>query len=246
LAYRLPNETQAAYAVTDTATITISAMGQSLALEMASRARYALTFGRAGDGLAVTLGVADLEATLAVPMAGPISIDESAVSGDLVFTLDRRGDATVTSAPTVDQLASQLIPADQVAHSFFPALPGTAVGMGDTWSDTLSVESAETGSLRNVLDYTVVGDTAVAGKSLLHIRVEGTSQVTQRLAMQGTEIEQTTNLTISGHVLWDLADGMMYERVTEMTGTGSVQTPLIPGRLPTRFEMRSTARLVPE
>jgi hypothetical protein len=133
-----------------------------------------------------------------------------------------------------------------VAHSFFPALPGTAVGVGDTWSDTLSVESAESGSLRNVLAYTVVGDTAVDGRSLLHIRTEGTSQVTQKLSMQGTEIEQTTNVTIAGHVLWDMQRGLMVERVTSMNGTGSVLTPLLPTRLPTRFEMRTTARLVQE
>ncbi len=246
LAYRLPDEPAFSYLVTDTAVITIEMLGQSMALDMGATARYEMAFGRAADGLTVTLSVADLDATLGVPMAGPMSFDEGSVQGDLVFTLDRRGEVTVLSTPDVDELASQLLPAEQVAHSFFPALPGTAVRVGDAWSDTLLVEGEGTGSLHNVLDYTVVGDTIVDGASLLHISIAGTSEVTQTMSMQGTELEQTTSLVIEGHVLWDLQRGVMFERATHMSGTGTVQTPLLPARLPTRFEMRSRARLVQE
>jgi len=245
LAYRLPSTTQVTYAVTDTAVISIEALGQSLALNVGSAGVYAVDFERADDGVAVTVVVQDLDATIGVPMAGPMTFDESSVRGDLVFTLDRRGDVTVLSAPEADETARQLVPPDRVAHSFFPALPGTAVAVGSRWTDTVAFESSDGGAERTILDYTVVGDTVVGGASLLHITFAGTSATTISLNMQGAQLEQSSDLALDGHVLWDLQRGLMFERATRMSGTGSVQTPLLPARLPTRLEMRSTARLNP-
>jgi hypothetical protein len=179
-------------------------------------------------------------------MAGPMSFDESSVTGELVFTLDRRGGVTLVSMPEMDAAARQLVPPEQVAHAFFPALPGTAVVAGDRWTDTIAFESEEGGAQRTILDYTVVGDTLVNGAPLLHIAFGGTSEMTQALSMQGTEIEQTTNLELAGHVLWDLQRGIMVERVSSASGRGTVRTPLLPAELPTRFDMRSRARLDPQ
>jgi hypothetical protein len=253
LAYGLPTPAEASYDVLDTATISMQALGQSLDLQVESSAVYDLAFARADDGVTVTLTVADLDATVAVPMAGPITVDESSVAGDLVFTLNRRGDATLVSAPAVDETAGQLVPALQIAHSFFPALPGTAVRPGDTWTDTISSEddgaAAGTGAegvQRSVLEYTAVGDTVIASRPLLEIAFTGTAEIRQTLTMQGMEIEQATNLQITGHVLWDLQAGRMFERVTASTGTGSVRVAMLPAELPTRFQSVSRVRLRPE
>jgi hypothetical protein len=246
LAYRLPDVPEASYLVTDTATISMSAMGQSLAFDVGSTATYEMTFGSAADGITVTVSVVDLDATLVVPMAGPTSFDESSVTGDLEFTLDRRGNMVIAELPEVENGALQFISPEQTARSFFPALPGTAVGVGDTWSDTIVVGGGAEGGQRTVLDYVVVGDTVVSGTALLRIDFEGTSEVTQSLSMQGMDLQQTTSLQLDGHVLWDLQRGLLFERATNTNGAGSVQTPLLPTPLPTRFEMRSTARLVQE
>ncbi len=246
LAYRVPADPEVSYLVADTAVISIEALGQSLALDLGSRAIYAIVFARADDGVTVTVAIPGLDATLGVPMAGPMTFDESSVTGDLVFTLDRRGGVAVLSTPEMDEAARQLVPPEQVAHSFFPALPGIAVAAGETWSDTVAFESEAGGSQRTVLDYTAVGDSLVDGASLLLVTFRGTSEMIQALSMQGTQIEQTTNLDLGGHVLWDLSEGVMVECVTSMTGLGSVRTPLLPGALPTRFEMRSRARLQPQ
>jgi hypothetical protein len=245
LAYRLPEPPEVSYAVTDTAVITIEALGQSLSLDVGSAAIYAVRFERAEEGVRVTLAVEDLSATVGVPMAGPMTFDESSVAGDLVFSLDRRGEVTVVSTPEVDEAARQLVPPEQMAHSFFPALPGTAVAAGDGWADTVAFESAQGGGQRTILEYSVVGDTLVDALSLLHVRFAGTSELTQALSMQGTQLEQRTDLDLAGHVLWDLRRGLMFERVAHMSGTGTVRTPLLPAELPTRFDMRSRARLVP-
>lgn len=243
LAYRVPAEAVASYTVTDTGSISIEALGQSMAIDVAAEASYGLAFARADDGVQVTVSVEDLDATITIPMAGPMSIDESSVAGDLVFTLDRRGDVTVVSTPEIDAAAGQLVPPQQIAHSFFPGLPGTAVSVGDTWTDTIAYEMGAEGSQRSILEYTVVGDTLVDGSSLLRIAFRGTAEMTQALSMQGTELSQTTNLEMEGRVLWDFQRGIMFERVSSASGTGTVRADLLPAELPTRFEMRSRARL---
>jgi hypothetical protein len=251
LAYGLPTPSEASYDVLDTATVSIEALGQSLDLDVGSSAIYDLSFARAEDGVTVTLRVADLAATIGIPMAGPMNFDESSVAGDLVFTLDRRGNASMVSAPTMDETVGQLVPPVQIANSFFPALPGTAVRAGDTWTDTISYESqgdatGGAGMQRSVLQYTAVGDTAIAGRPLLRIAFTGTAEVSQTLGMQGTEIEQATDLQLEGHVLWDREAGLMFERVTSSTGTGRVRVAGMPAELPTRFRSMSRVRMRPE
>ena len=251
LAYRLPEPAAASYDVLDTATISIEALGQSLDLDVRSTAVYDLAFTGTADGVSVTLSVADLDATVAVPLAGPMSIDESSVSGDLVFTLDRRGNASMVSAPVVDDAVGQLVPPLQIAHSFFPALPGNVVRVGDTWTDTISYENqgyatGGDGMQRSILQYSAVGDTVIAGTSLLAIAFTGTAETRQTLSMQGTEIEQATDLQLEGHVLWDLEKGLMFERVTRSTGEGRVRIATMPTELPTRFRSTSRVRLRPE
>lgn len=248
LAYRLPSPAQASYDVFDTATISIQALGQSLDLRVESSAIYDVAFARANDGVQVTMSVEDLDATINIPMAGPIPVDESSVAGELVFTLDRLGSASLVSAPEVDDAAGQLVPPLQIAHTFFPALPGRSVRAGDTWSDTISYEDDGTVTggedvQRSIFQYTAVGDTVIAGTPLLRIAFDGTSEVAQTLGMQGTEIEQSTTLRIEGHVLWDLTAGRMYERVTTSTGAGTVRIAMMPGELPTRLQVVSRVRL---
>jgi hypothetical protein len=246
LAYGLPTPAEASYDVLDTATITIEALGQSLQLDVGSEAVYHIAFARADEGVRVTLSVVDLAATVGVPLAGPITVDESSVSGDLVFTLDRRGGARLVSAPEVDEAVGQLVPPLQIAHSFFPALPGTAVRSGETWVDTISYGGdgdAGAGTQRSILHYTAVGDTVVGGTQLLAIAFTGTSEISNVLSMQGAEIEQSTSLELEGHVLWDRRAGMMFERSTVSTGTGRVRVALMPAELPTRFRAVSRVRL---
>jgi hypothetical protein len=243
LAYRVPSEPVASYSVTDTGRISIEALGQSMGIDVGAAAAYRVSFARADDGVQVSITVTDLAATITVPMAGPVTIDESSVTGDLVFTLDRRGDVSVVSTPEIDEPAGQLVPPQQIAHSFFPALPGVAVAVGDRWTDTIQYESEAGGGETSILEYTVVGDTVVAGTSLLNIAFGGTAETTQALSMQGTEISQSTRLEIEGHVLWDLQRGIMFERVSSASGRGTVRAALLPAELPTRFAMRSRARL---
>ena len=245
LAYRLPAETDVTYAVNDTVTVGIEMLGQTLEIEVGSSALYAVSFARADDGVRVTLSVDDLAAQITVPMAGPMSFDEGIVSGDLVFSMDRRGDVTMISTPEVDDAGAQLLLPIQVAHSFFPGLPGEAVAVGYTWVDTVSfVEAGDSGARQvSILEYQFVGDTLVEGRSLQTITFRGTMQVSQTMSMQGMEAEQSSDVEMQGHVLWDAQRGLMFERDTRASGSGTVTVGPLPAPVPTRVEGRMRARL---
>jgi hypothetical protein len=246
LAYRLPDPTRVSYAVGDTALIEIDALGQSLTLEAKSVALYGVSFERAGDGIRATLDIEDLEAEINVPMAGPMRVDESIVSGGLVVMLGRRGDVTIVESPEVEEAASQFFSGPTIAHAFFPGLPGTVVRAGDNWVDTVAYSDAgETGeaSQSSVLTYTVIGDTSVDGRSLLEIDFAGTSESRQTMDLQGVGIEQSMRLQVEGRMLWDLQRGLMFESETTSTGTGSVRIAVAPAPLPTRVQTRQRLRL---
>jgi len=245
LAYRVPVPADARYDVGDTMTVEISALGQSLSLGVDMAAVYDLVFERAeNDAVQVTLGVNDLAAQVSAPMAGPIQIDESIVSGDLVFTLDRRGDIEVTSTPDVASAGGELLSPVGIAHALFPALPGTAVAAGDAWVDTLSFDDTATGvTTHSVLTYTVVGDTVVDGRSLLSISFAGTSSTSQETSLQDTQVSQTFDMDVEGRLLWDIRRGLVQQREATASGTGSVTVAALPAPLPTTIESHSVARL---
>jgi hypothetical protein len=121
-----------------------------------------------------------------------------------------------------------------------------AVQPGDSWVDTVSFsEGGDAGdsSQTSVTTYRVVGEAVVDGRPLLEIAFEGTQEMAQTMALQGTEIRQETQLAVRGRVLWDVQRGVMFERETVSTGTGTVRVAVAPEPLPTRVEVRSHARL---
>lgn len=246
LAYRLPSPAEATYVAGDTLAIEINALGQTLNLDIGSTALFDVAFVRSGDGVTATLRVRDLRADVSLPMVGPMSVDEAIVQGDLVVSLDRQGNATILESPQVEEAASAFFAGPSIAHSFFPGLPGRAVSAGDSWVDTVTFsEDGDTGasSQSSITTYTVVGETVRDGRSLLEITLTGTTEMRQTMALQGTEIQQQTNLAVEGHVLWDAQSGRMVERRTFSSGTGTVRVQLAPAPLPTRVQSRSWVRL---
>lgn len=244
LAYALPTPSEARYRLADTSAVSISMMGQSLELAQDGVADYVVTFESARDGIVVRLTVAELAATIKVPMGAPVRLDRTDVSGELVFTLDRRGNSTISEHLVVSDVATQMISNLALAHTFFPGLPGRAVAVEDSWVDTLSYEGSEgagTRSERRVIRYTVVGDTIVAGRSLLVISLQGTAESTADMEFGGMAVKISSNVDVTGHVLWDVQGGLMFESVNIAIGSGNVSVPVAPVPLP--IEVRSTRRI---
>lgn len=246
LAYAVPTTPEVRYEIADTSVVHVSIMGQNLELRQAGVGSYAVVFGPSDAGVSVSLTVEDLAATIRPPMGDPLVIDEGDVRGDLVYTLDRRGGATVSSTPRVEDNAIGMVSGLSLAHTFFPRLPGRPIAAGESWIDTVSFEGREGSGGRSetwALRHTIVGDTVVAGRPLLAISVTGTGDSTNDVVVSGMSVSQVSTLDLVGHVLWDYQRGLMVESVRTVSGTGTASVSIAPAPLPIRMEATQRARL---
>ena len=108
LAYRMPSNADAVYSIGDTTLVEVNALGQRMELGIRGSAVYDVRFSPAPSGVGVRMSVRSLSATVTSPMGSPPGADESDVDGELVFSLDRTGNATITSEPVVSEVASQV------------------------------------------------------------------------------------------------------------------------------------------
>ena len=146
LAYGVPAPALMDYLMGDTSRVEIRAADQSFPVDAAASERWRMEFAPAGDGSRITATLVDFSGSLICPLTAPQTIDESALSGPLVFTLDRRGRATIETLPGVTPAAVQLVSGAQIAHTFFPRLPGRAVTTtGESWVDTVAFTGEESG-----------------------------------------------------------------------------------------------------
>ena len=247
LAYSLPDPATATYLSGDTVNVDIDAGGQSMQQRVAIAVTYGATFTRAAEGIQVSMEVQDFNARVTQPMGGPVTVDGSGIDGPLVFTLDRRGDATLVAEPTLSGQVQEMFPSLTTAHSFFPGLPGTAVDVGETWTDTLNIEGPQgTGEVNamSIITYTVVGDTVVDGRGLTKITYTGTQEASSAGVTMGMDFTQQVSGTMEGYVLWDMGAGLMVERFTDSEGRGSIEVSAAPFPLGIRARSQSTVRLV--
>jgi hypothetical protein len=247
LAYALPNPTTATYVSGDTVNVDIDAGGQSMQSRIGTSTTFGATFTRAADGIQVSMEVQDFSARVTQPMGGPVTMDGSGIDGPLVFTLDRRGDVTMVAQPTLSGDVREMFAPLSTAHAFFPGLPGTAVDVGDTWTDTVHVQGPEgSGEVNSVsiFTYTVAGDTVLDGRRLTKITYTGTQEASTAGVMAGMDFTQEVTGTVEGHVLWDMAAGLMVERFADADGRGSIEVPAAPFPLGIRARSQSTVRLM--
>jgi hypothetical protein len=247
LAYGLPNPLSVTYLMTDTSLMDIDAGGQAMQATMGSAATLAATFGRAAEGVQVTLEVKDLAGTVGNPM-GSQSADESGITGPLVWTLDRRGAATVVSQPQLTEIASQFFQPLGVAHGMFPRLPGRAAAVGESWTDTIRYEGPQgPGSMKAlaVITYTVAGDSVVDGRSLVKIAMKGTSESAASGVITGMDFSQAVTGTLAGWVLWDQQRSLLVESYGDSDGRGTMEVSAAPFPLGLRVKTQSRVKLRP-
>ena len=246
LGYGVPTLSEVTYSVADTTRVDINAMGQTMTMSQSSEALFDASFVSAGDGVTVSLITRAFNGTVIQPMGSPVNADESGVEGPLVFSLNREGDVTPVSRPELSGGAVQAFPTLTTMYTLFPGLPGGPVDPGMTWTDTLQFEGSEGGgdlTMFSVLEYTAVGDTVVAGRTLLKLEVLGTAELEVIAVAGGMEALQEIFAGVAGHVLWDTGFGVMYERVIVMDGDGTVSVPVMPQPLPLTMTVSSVVRL---
>lgn len=246
LAYQSSPVQDARYDYSNETVVSLSVMGQSMEMSQEGTAEFVVSFGSDPSGVQVTMSVDVLSATITQPLGAPVQVDEGSVDGSLVFLLDRMGNATPGQMPSVGVEASQMVSGLSLAHTFFPGLPGRAVAPDDVWVDTVTYNGDDGSgpqSETTILEYTVVGDTVVAGRSLLAIEFSGTAESSSSFDVGGMAISQASELAVEGHVLWDYQAGAMFESYRVGTGSGTVSVPIMPGPVPITVESVQTSRL---
>ena len=246
LAYGVPQTASVRYVTADTSRMDIDANGQSMQARVTATSTVATSFARAADGVQVTMTVEKMDARLSNPAGPPSSADEKGIDGALVFTLDRKGAATLVSQPKVNQSAQTFFQPVLLAQTFFPRLPGRGVSPGASWTDTIRAEGPQgegSISMTSVLTYTIAGDTLVDGRSLLRIDLAGTTDQTASGIIAGMDFSQTASGTTSGWVLWDVARGLMAESYNETDANGTMDVAAAPYPLGMRVRQQSRVKL---
>lgn len=247
LAFGLPDPVAVIYLMGDTSNMDIDAGGQAMQARVASSTTLGASFGRAPEGVQVTLELKDLSATVSNPM-GTQSADESGVTGPLVVNLDRRGVATVVSQPQLTETASQYFQPLSLAHGLFPRLPGRAAAVGESWTDTIRYEGKQgpgSVSAQAVITYAVAGDTVLGGRSLVKITMQGTSESSASGVITGMDFTQNLKGTLNGWVLWDQGRRLMVESFADSDGRGSMEVSAAPFPLTVRVRGQSRVKMQP-
>ena len=232
LSYGLPSPPYAVYEIVDTvAGIVKSPIGD---LEIAGE--YSmwldLSFRAAVGGMRVR-GIAEgFEGTLSDPMQAAVAADLGYLDKPLEFVMNRRGVVEVTSFPELTGPDAEVFFFAALAYDIFPRLPDTVVGPGGTWLDTLRWHTdggvTEVVS-KTVYTYTLVGDTLVDGRELLHIAAAGKVDIMIFMGRPGKLTRRHMKGSSTGVVLWDpelrLVAQHEYERDLEGTVTRPDKVP---------------------
>ena len=218
LAYDVPSPPAATYQVTDTTVIGIVTPMGDMAVDAEMDVTVAMAFERAAEGVRVTGSVENFSASQTNPMTGRQSVDADDLSGSLDYTIGRRGDVEIASLPELPAAAEQLSPFSSIARELFPPLPDAVVEPGGMWVDTVTwateLSSAETRS-NAVLTYTLVGDTLVDGRTLLHFSVVSEASLEVDVTQGGMAMTQSMAGSSSGFIFWDTDRGLpVYQEST--------------------------------
>lgn len=245
--YALPDPAAVTYVSGDTIRMDIDAGGQSMQARITTAGTYGATFTRVEDGLQVSLAVEEFSGRLTQPMGGPVTADESMITGPLIFTLDRRGNPSRLTPPEVTGNAEQFVQPLAISHTFFPRLPGGAVSEGHSWQDTIRYEGSTSGgqevSSVSMVTYSVVGDTTVAGRNLVHVVMDGTTEQTSRGSIAGQSFQQSFRGDIEGFYLWDMQRSLSTLSVVDIDGRGTMNVAIAPIPLGLRLRARTTTAL---
>ena len=234
LAVRLPSASNASYVRADTTVVGVDAgMMGTFDVNVNGNTTVDVGFAEGAGGVVVTATYSAVDGGITNPMGAPISVDESSVSGQLVFTVDGRGRSTVSERLEVEPDAIQLVSPSGLAYDLFPRLPDRTVAVGDSWTDTISVNEEVEGvasETTTVVTYTVAGDTLVSGHSLMKLNTVSDVEASVNGSMQGMSMTQNMSGSSSGWVLWDASESLVHSAfsVADMAGIMTVDAPGAP------------------
>ena len=134
------------------------------------------------------------------------------MSGSLEVVIGRSGVGELLSFPQVTGAMSQTALFPLLSFLLFPRLPDGEADPGATWVDTATA-SGDAGDMTTtatlVSTYTLVGDTLVDGRALVHIAVAREVTIDNEIEEVGMSATQAIAGSANGFVLWDPERGLV-------------------------------------
>ncbi len=244
LAYRLPSPPTLGYRMADTVRVEIQALGQSFAVEGGARSDWRIEYEPDPRGVRVTATLVDLDARMSNPLGPGQLVDESQVTGPVVFTLGPRGNPDVVSFPRIEAGAAQFFTGGTIAHGFFPCLPGRSLVPGEGWVDTVSYSAAEAGAqttVRTLWSYTAAGDSTVGDAAYQLVRASGETEQSSAGTVADAEFTQSVAGGLEGYFLWDARAGNLHSSEYRSDLSGTTEISIAP--VPLEVRVRSIVRV---
>ena len=232
LGYSMPAATPVTYTSVDTARVNIEVqpgmpMEQTMGQHSTVRLAFAPLVGTAGN-LAVTATYVDFNAFVESSMMGRQDVGDDALQGDFTLSLTPEGKVEQTGGPELPEEVEQLMMGQNMFADFFLRLPNRIVTPGESWTDTLRIETNEDGNHslnETIIVSTLRGDTTVAGRTLWVIEANKSASLLVEGNMQGMEMRNELSGTVNEVSLWDPARRLLVSSRSSGTMTGSVSMP---------------------
>lgn len=225
--YAVPSPPDAVYQVADTMSIDMASPLGDMEVTGTGSVTMALAFLADPGGMRVTGTVQSFSGTFTNPMMGTQTAGLDDVGGNLEVVVGRHGVEELVSFPELDGPVAPMSSFPALGYLLFPRVPGGDVDRGATWVDTVnsSTETEAMSSTTNAVNtYTLVGDTVVGGRRLVHIAVAAEVETETTIREGGASMSQNMAGSSDGFVLWDperrLVAYAEYER--DVAGTMSM------------------------
>jgi len=248
MVYTVPEGAPLRYERTDSMGITVQALGMG---SMAMRVDQAMTLGvdfePSAGGVRVTTTVERLAARMTNPVLGQATLSEADVQGELVFTVDGRGNVDLLDPPTVSSEGGPLFNPTSLGYDMLPKLPPPGVVPGGSWVDTTTYASRDaTGSLDVTWagTSTLMGDTVVEGRRLTLVRTRAEVAIEVAGTVGGMDVEQRMVGPETGFYLWDPARRTLVEQQIDRDLSGTVRVAAVPSPMDLSAKQRKTMKLV--
>lgn len=224
LTYAVPSPASAVYHIGDSMSIDMETPAGSFTITGAGAVTMELSFASDPAGVRVTGTVEAFEGSIDNPMMGTQTAGLDDVSGNLEVLVSRAGVEEIAMIPELSGPVAQMSSFPALAFLLFPRMPDGDVDPGATWADTVAT-SADTDEVSTtttaVSTYTLVGDTVVDGRTLVHIAVATRIATETDIEQGGMSITQNVEGPSDGFFLWDPERGLVvqgeYERSVEGT-----------------------------
>lgn len=233
-AYGVPSPPTALYHIEDSLVVGVSMAGADFETTTMTLLTMNVVFAREPTGIGAIGSVVGFDVTSSNSLTGTRVADADDIDGPLAMILGRQGHLEVGAMPSLDSTVADLTPFPGIAFDIFPRLPGYPVGLGGRWTDTVTWSVADETSesaTRTAFTYTIVGDTLVDGRTLLHIGVEGEVSMQMIEGVGDALADQRLTGTATGYILWDRVRSLPkfseihreLEGTNQVPGAGTVQ-----------------------